>query len=172
MVHSVGASTSMGRDGVVQTPTMIFRLGGVDMARFMNLDQGELCNNIADADRSGAYRLPRHHVYLFPMPKGHEVLCNMTRITYPDGSVPVGISGVDMSFAEMEGRLQAREYSRFLKDKIPGFQNSYLIDTGTQVGIRQSRSLVGKKTAEQRGCAASTQGCRSRYFFRLAHREP
>jgi hypothetical protein len=69
----------------------------------------------------------------------------MTRITFPDGSIPTGISGADMSFAEMEGRLQAREYSRFLKDKIPGFQSSYLIDTGAQVGIRQSRSLVGKK---------------------------
>jgi hypothetical protein len=124
---------------------MIFRLGGVDMARFMNLDQGEICTQVAEADRSGVYRLPRHHVYLFPLPMGREVLCNMTRITFPDGSVPLGISGADISFAEMEGRLQAREYARFLKDKIPGFQKSYLVDTGAQVGIRQSRSLVGKK---------------------------
>jgi hypothetical protein len=145
VVHSIGAGTTMGRDGIVQTPTMIFRLGGVDMARFMNLDQCEICTQVAEADRSGAYRLPRHHVYLFPIPKGRDVLCNMTRITFPDGSIPTGISGADISFAEMEGRLQAREYSRFLKDKIPGFQNSYLIDTGAQVGIRQSRSLVGKK---------------------------
>src|SRR5215472_12426226 len=44
----------------------------------------------------------------------------------------------------MEGRAQAREYARFLKDKVRGFQDSYLADTGAQVGIRQSRSLVGK----------------------------
>ena len=49
-----------------------------------------------------------------------------------------------MTFAEMEGRIQARSYAKFLKDKVAGFQHSYLIDTGAQVGIRQSRSLVGK----------------------------
>lgn len=144
VVHSIGASTTMGKDGTVQTPTMIFRLGGVDMPQFMKLDPAEISAQVAAADRSGTYRLPRHHVYLFPMPNGRDVLCNMTRITFPDGSVPVGTCSADMSFAEMEGRIQAREYARFLKDRIPGFQRSYLIDTGAQVGIRQSRSLVGK----------------------------
>ncbi|MBV9573312.1 MAG: FAD-dependent oxidoreductase, partial [Acidobacteriales bacterium] len=43
------------------------------------------------------------------------------------------------------GRLQSREYARFLKDCVSGFQHSYLIDTGAQVGIRQTRSLVGKR---------------------------
>jgi hypothetical protein len=145
VLHSAGISTTMGKNGVVQTPTMVFRLGGVDMGTFLELDPNEISARVREADRSGVYRLPRHHVYVFPMPNGRDVLCNMTRITFPDGSVPVGISSSDMSFAEMEGRLQAREYARFLKDCIPGFQDSYLIDTGTQVGIRQTRSLVGKR---------------------------
>jgi len=145
VVDSSGASTTMGNNGVVQTPTMVFRLGGVDMSAFLELDPNEISARVRDADRSGGYRLPRHHVYVFPMPNGRDVLCNMTRITFPDGSVPVGLSSSDMSFAEMEGRLQAREYSRFLKECVPGFQDSYLIDTGAQVGIRQTRSLVGKR---------------------------
>jgi hypothetical protein len=145
VVHSIGASTTLGKDGTVQTPTMIFRVGGVDMELFLELDPEEICAEVAAADRSGKYRLPRHHVYLFPMPNGREVLCNMTRITFPDGSVPIGTRSADMTFAEMEGRRQAREYARFLRDKVPGFQRSYLVDTGVQVGIRQSRSLVGKE---------------------------
>jgi hypothetical protein len=140
----------MGKDGTVQTPTMIFRVGGVEMDRFLELDPNEIIAQVATADRSGSYRLPRHHVYLFPMPNGREVLCNMTRITFPDGSVPVGIRSADLTFAEMEGRDQAREYARFLKDKVPGFQDSYLIDTGAQVGIRQSRSLVARRRAQPR----------------------
>lgn len=144
VVDSVGVQTTTGKNGVVQTPTMIFRLGGVDMATFLALDPKEISARVADADREGSYRLPRHHVYLFPMPNGRDVLCNMTRITFPDGSVPAGISSSDMSFAEMEGRSQAREYARFLKDLVPGFQDSYLIDTGAQVGIRQTRSLIGR----------------------------
>jgi hypothetical protein len=144
VVHSIGGSTTMGKDGTVQTPTMIFRVGGVEMEPFLDLDPNEISAQVAAADRSGAYRLPRHHVYLFPLPNGREVLCNMTRITFPDGSVPVGIRSADLTFAEMEGRAQAREYARFLKDKVRGFQDSYLVDTGAQVGIRQSRSLLGK----------------------------
>jgi FAD dependent oxidoreductase len=145
VVHSAGGATTIGRDGTVQTPTMIFRVGGVEMDQFLELDPNEISAQVAAADGSGAYRLPRHHVYLFPMPNGREVLCNMTRITFPDGSVPIGVRSADLTFAEMEGRAQAREYARFLRDKVSGFQDSYLVDTGAQVGIRQSRSLVGKR---------------------------
>ncbi len=144
IVHSIGAGTTMGNHGVVQSPTMVFRVGGVDMDVFLKIDPRSIDAQVVEADRSGAYRLPRHHVYIFPLPNGREVLCNMTRITYPDGSVPLGISSKDMTFAEREGRIQARSYARFLKDKVAGFQHSYLVDTGAQVGIRQSRSLVGK----------------------------
>lgn len=144
VVHSIGTPTTMGKDGIVQSPTMIFKLGGVDMDVFLKLDPRSIDAQVVEADNSGAYHLPRHHVYIFPLPNGHEVLCNMTRITYPDGSVPVGISSKDMTFAEMEGRIQARSYAKFLKDKVAGFQQSYLVETGAQVGIRQSRSLIGK----------------------------
>jgi hypothetical protein len=68
----------------------------------------------------------------------------MTRITRPDGSVPSGVCREDMTFAEMEGRLQARSYARFLCGNLPGFEHAYLVETGTQVGIRQTRSTVGK----------------------------
>jgi hypothetical protein len=144
VVHSLGGSTTLGKNGVIQSPTMIFRVGNVDMQSFLRLDPQEICERVAEADKSGAYTLPRHHVYVFPLPSGHEVLCNMTRITYPDGRTPVGTSSRDLTFAEMEGRRQAREYARFLKDKISAFSNSYLVETGAQVGIRQTRSIIGK----------------------------
>src|SRR5262249_16929657 len=116
VVHSIGGSTSMGKDATVQTPTMIFRVEGVSMERFFKFDPREIVAAVTQADQSGAYHLPRHHVYLFPMPNGREVLCNMTRITFPDGSVPLGIRSADLTFAEIEGRVQAREYARFLKE--------------------------------------------------------
>jgi hypothetical protein len=142
VVHIIGGSTTMGKDGVVQTPTMVFRVGNVDMKVFLKVDPREIDALVSNADKSGEYDLPRHHVYIFPMPNGSEVLCNMTRITFPDGSVPVGIRSSDLTFAEMEGRKQARAYAQFLKAKVAGFQNSYVVDTGAQVGIRQTRSVV------------------------------
>jgi hypothetical protein len=144
VVHGLGAETTFGKNGVVQTPTMMFRMGGVDMKTFLELDPGEIVRLVTKAHKEGLYTLPRHHVYLFPTPNGHEVLCNMTRITRLDGSAPVGTSSEDMTFAEMEGRIQARSYATFLRDRVPGFSRAYLVETGAQVGIRQTRSIVGK----------------------------
>lgn len=143
LVHSIGGASYYGKNGSVQTPTMMFKMGNVDMAAFAKVDPDFINSRIAEADRAGRYRLPRQHVYLFPLPHSGEVLCNMTKITYPDGTVPVGTSSEDMSFAEMEGRRQAESYARFLMEEIDGFEEAYLNDTGCQVGIRQSRSIEG-----------------------------
>jgi len=150
VVAAVAGRTTFGRRGIVQTPTMVFRMGGVEMGRFLALDPAEIDRRVAAADRSGAYDLPRHHVYLFPAPGRGEVLCNMTRITYPDGRVPRGISGEDLSYAEMAGRRQVRAYARFLVDRVPGFAQAHLIDSGAQVGIRQTRSIVGLRRLANR----------------------
>jgi hypothetical protein len=123
---------------------MVFRVGGIDMGRFLRLGPLEINALVREAQATGQFRLPRDHVYLFPMPNGREVLCNMTRITYPDGSVPAGISSREMSFAEQEGRVQARSYATFLRERVPGFEHSYLVETGAQVGVRQTRSIQGK----------------------------
>ena len=146
VVHRLGGQTHIGKNGIVQTPTMIFRMGGVDMPRFLKLDPREIDTQVAAAHQAGRYHLPRHHVYIFPMPNGREVLCNMTRITFPDGSVPLGIRSDDMTFAEIEGRIQARSYARFLCENIPAFEHAYLVETGAQVGIRQTRSITGQMT--------------------------
>jgi hypothetical protein len=143
LVHSIGTATYYGKNGNVQTPTMIFKMGNVDMASFSRVDPDSINRKVAQAHHSGKYKLPRHHVYLFPLPHSGEVLCNMTKITYPDGRVPIGTNSEDMSFAEMDGRRQAEEYARFLTDEIDGFEQAYLNDTGCQVGIRQTRSIEG-----------------------------
>ncbi len=146
VVYRLDGQTHIGKNDIVQTPTMLFRMGGVDMSCFLKLDPREISAQVAAAHQAGRYHLPRHHVYLFPMPNGREVLCNMTRITFPDGSVPLGIRSNDMTFAEIEGRIQARNYARFLCENIPAFKHAYLVETGAQVGIRQTRSITGQMT--------------------------
>ncbi|WP_290797798.1 FAD-dependent oxidoreductase [Flavihumibacter sp. UBA7668] len=143
LVHSIGCATYYGKKGSIQTPTMMFKMGNVNMAAFTGVDPDSINRMIAESHQAGKYKLPRHHVYLFPLPHSGEVLCNMTKITFPDGRVPIGTNSADMSFAEMEGRRQAESYARFLIEHIDGFENAYLNDTGCQVGIRQSRSIEG-----------------------------
>lgn len=146
VVHRIAGHTQLGKNGIVQTPTMIFRMGGVDMPHFLLLDPREIDAQVAASHQAGRYHLPRYHVYIFPMPNGREVLCNMTRITFSDGSVPLGIRSDDMTFAEMEGRAQTRSYAQFLRENVPAFEHAYLVETGTQVGIRQTRSIAGLTT--------------------------
>lgn len=145
VVHSISGPNFLGNNGVVQTPTMMFKMSNVDVAAFMQMGSEALIAKVTEADRSGKYRLPRHHVYVFPLPNSGEVLCNMTKITYPDGKVPLGISSEDMSFAEIEGRKQAREYVNFLVNEVAAFRHAYMSATGAQVGIRQTRSIEGKE---------------------------
>jgi len=159
VVHSISGATYLGKDGMVQTPTMIFKMANVDIRAFLKLDPAEINGWVMKASQSGDYHLPRHHVYIFPLPSAGEVLCNMTRITYPDGTIPLGIDSNDLTFAEIEGRKQSREYARFLIEQIDAFSKSYMVDTGVQVGIRQTRSIKGKQTLQNDDviCARKTE---------------
>ena len=56
----------------------------------------------------------------------------------------------DFTEAEILGRHQVREYARFLANFVPGCEKSYVVDTGVEAGIRQTRSIVGVETAQQR----------------------
>lgn len=144
-----GLPYSRGKDGVVQNPTMIFRMQGVDVERFRGalgpdtiLPQS-VSRLIEELNASGRYRLPRAKVFIFPTPRPGEVLCNATRITGPNGRPLDPTTTEDLTLAEIEGRKQVREYARFFREHLPGFEHAFVNDTGVQVGIRQSRSIWG-----------------------------
>lgn len=68
LVHSIGCVTYFGKNGNVQTPTMIFKMGNVNMTAFTGVDPDSINSMVAEAHQAGRYKLPRHHVYLFPLP--------------------------------------------------------------------------------------------------------
>ncbi len=151
LVSMAGWPTTMGDNGKVQNPTMIFRLGGVDVDRFRaayGLDTimpPEVSARIAEANGHG-YHLPRGKIWLFPTTRPGELLCNCTRITGADGRELNAVIHRDFTDAEFEGRAQVREYSRFFRDTLAGCEGSWVIDTGVQVGVRQTRQVAGVKT--------------------------
>jgi hypothetical protein len=49
----------------------------------------------------------------------------------------------DFSEAEINGRRQVQEYARFFRDHLAGCGQSYVNDTGVQVGVRQTRQVRG-----------------------------
>ena len=144
-----GFRTSMGANGRVQNPTMIFRLMGVDVPRFLaayghdTIMPTVVSQMIVAAAASGAYQLPRQKIWLFTTTRPGELLCNCTRIIGGDGRELNGVIARDFSEAEIVGRRQVREYARFFRDKLTGCECSFVNDTGVQVGIRQTRQGAG-----------------------------
>jgi hypothetical protein len=147
-----GLATRMGHNGVVQNPTMIFRIQGVDMPQFLAaygpdaILPDDVSRKIVELNASGAYRLPRAKVFLFPTPRPGELLCNCTRITGADGRELNTIVARDFTEAEVEGRKQVTEYARFFRDHLAGCDGSWVNDTGVQVGVRQTRQIDGIAT--------------------------
>ncbi|MHB8493428.1 MAG: FAD-dependent oxidoreductase [Casimicrobiaceae bacterium] len=147
-----GFRTTVGRDGNVQNPTMIFRLQGVDVPAFRaaygpdTIMGDSVSREIAALNTSGAYRLPRAKVFLFPTPRSGELLCNCTRVVGADGRELNSLLARDFTEAEVEGRKQVGEYARFFRDRLVGCRHSFVNDTGVQVGIRQTRQAAGMHT--------------------------
>ncbi|MFH0297588.1 FAD-dependent oxidoreductase [Bradyrhizobium sp. 31Argb] len=152
VVAMAGLPNFIGDNGAVQNPTMIFRMMGVDVERFVGeygvdtIMPEKVSAMIRAKHNAGDYKLPRAKIWLFPTTRPGELLCNCTRLIGPDGRELNTLSYRDFTDAEIEGRLQAREYARFFRDNLLGCEDAFLNDTGVQVGVRQTRQVSGVRT--------------------------
>lgn len=141
-----GSAWTCGQHGTVQYPTMMFRMAQVDTAAFHayygddTICPPHMSAAMQAAHASGAYSLPRHHIWIFPTPQPHVYLVNATRILAGHELNP--LYPHHRTYAEICGRQAAREVYRFLKEQIPGCEQSILLDMGTEVGVRQTRSIA------------------------------
>lgn len=53
------------------------------------------------------------------------------------------VDAVDLSKAEIKGRIQIRKAVKFLKEYIPGFKDAYVVRTPNAIGKRESRHIIG-----------------------------
>lgn len=125
---------SLPLDGI-QPATSTFRLGGVAAK---TAPTREIHARIAEAIEAGTYALPRREgsIHVTTVPGVRHA--NMTRVAGRDLTDPW-----ELTRAEQEGRRQSWEYARFLHDRVPGFEQSYLLGTSPRLGIRETRRLVG-----------------------------
>jgi len=159
---SAGAALASGdAAGRVQPASLMFRLGHVDreaLAAYVRARPEQIRSSLPVAQRSAAaltavaglgelwaaarargdLAVPRELVSFFAAPYDDEVTVNMTRVIGVDPLDPD-----DLTRAEVEARAQVTALVRFFRRDVPGFANARLIATGAQVGIRESRRLVG-----------------------------
>ncbi|MEU7057981.1 FAD-dependent oxidoreductase [Streptomyces sp. NPDC046197] len=144
-----GAPFEVGRpeDGRVQPMTLMFRVADFDRARFgeyvrAHPDQWRgvhgLWDLVREATESGELQLPREDILFFGTPHPREVAVNSTRIT---GAL--GIDVWDLSRAEWTARHQLEQIDRFLRSRVPGFEEAYTVQSGTQIGVRETRRVMG-----------------------------
>lgn len=149
LVARAGGDYFFGDEGRIQNPTMFFRLGGVDTEAFWNgYGDDTICPPwVTDAIRSAredGAGLPREKIWIFRTPRPGQLLVNATRLAGRDGRVLNVIDPEDFTIAEIDGRRQVRAYADFLREVLPGCAESYVVDTGVEVGIRQTRSIVAQ----------------------------
>ncbi len=146
-----GGAYRFGADGRIQNPTMFFRLGNVDTERFWaawgddTISPAWVTSAIDDA-RIAGIDLPRNKIWIFATSRPGELLVNATRLTAPDGRMLNVIDPADFTLAEIGGRRQVRDYARFLSGAVPGCADAFVVDTGVEAGIRQTRTVSGVQT--------------------------
>ena len=137
-----GAPFEVGdRDGHMLYPSMMFRLNGIDPAR-----AGEAWRTIPQlmeaALAKGTHTFPRKGAIVRPQKSGIEWRVNFTQLKRADGSAINGLEPDDLTRGEINGRRQAVEAFEFLRT-VPGFEKSYIVDLPPQLGIRETRRVVG-----------------------------
>jgi FAD dependent oxidoreductase len=126
-------------NGQVQSLSTVFRMAGVDVGRAEAFGKAALWARMREASESGAYRLPRIEGSWHRTPQPGVVMALMTRVPRVDATDPV-----QLTRAEIEGRRQAWEYARFLRERVPGFEQAVMVSTSPAIGVRESRRVHGR----------------------------
>jgi hypothetical protein len=149
LAAAAGADVEVGReDGLVQPMTLMFRIVDFERRRFEGYvrehpDQWRgvsgLWELIEQARAAGELDLPREDVLFFATPHEREVSVNSTRV-----SGALGIDVFDLTRAEHLARHQMDQVMAFLRKRVPGFEEAYVAQSGSHIGVRETRRVVGE----------------------------
>jgi hypothetical protein len=137
-----GAAFEVGDNaGSMLYPSMMFRLNGIDPQK-----AGEAWRTIPalmeKAEADGTHHFPRKAAIVRPQRSQVEWRVNFTQLAREDGTAINGLEPDDLTRGEVEGRRQAVNAFDFLRT-VPGFEKSYIVDLPPQLGIRETRRVIG-----------------------------
>ena len=139
LAYLADCPTTLGRepDHLCQPMTLCFRLGNVDVPKFLACRE-ELNKKYAAARESGEITNPRENILVFKTPIKNVLHFNTTRVVKKDPTSPI-----DVTEAEIIARRQVYELYNFMKRNAEGLENSFLMMTASEIGVRESRMIVG-----------------------------
>lgn len=149
VAHFAGVPFELGDGhGSALFPSTMFRVGHVDAPRALAAVGDFKAINVLMAQSQerepGRYQFPREGAILRPQKNPAEWRANVTQIRNAQGTAMDATDARQLSDGELEGRRQITEYFRFLRNEVPGFERSAIVDIAPQVGIRETRRIQGR----------------------------
>jgi hypothetical protein len=138
-----GAPFEKGSDGhEMMYPSTMFRVNNVDPVR-----AGDAYNHfgrLMDEAQARGRKFPRKTPIIRPQKNPVEWRANVTQLSRADGGPVDGTDAQQLSDAELEGRRQIADFIGFLREAAPGFEQAYILEIAPQVGVRETRRVVGE----------------------------
>ncbi|MFW6061976.1 MAG: FAD-dependent oxidoreductase, partial [Planctomycetota bacterium] len=125
-----------GPSGHSQPMTLCFKLSHIDTDRMP--DRKEITRRYDEAKAAGEVDCPREDVLMFDWMDADVMHFNTTRVIHRSAT-----SGEELSDAEIQARKQVRQLLKFLREKVPGFENCQIHSMAHHIGIRESRRVKG-----------------------------
>ena len=141
---SAGVPFFKGResDGRMQPCTIMFNVGGVDTDRALFPPSFETTIETPKGEIQALAKellpFPAGHVLLYRQPMPGTVCCNMTNAIEIDGT-----DGESITKGTMICRSQIAPIVKFLREYIPGYENCWLMNSASLIGIRETRHFEG-----------------------------
>ena len=123
-------------------PSLMFRINGVD-ADAARATQDKLPALMEDAEQAGLFSFPRKRPIVRPQRNPLEWRANITQLSNADGSAIDGTDVWQLTRGELQGRRQVRDVFPFYQREVPGFEAAYVVDIAPDIGIRETRRIVG-----------------------------
>jgi FAD-dependent oxidoreductase family protein len=124
-------------------PSLMFRINGVDIAAAGDRPWRTVEQLMDAAERAGTHSFPRKKPIVRPQRNPLEWRANLTQLSNADGAAIDGTDVDQLTRGELQGRQQALDAFTFIRDNTPGFGDSYIVDIAPQIGIRETRRIVG-----------------------------
>jgi hypothetical protein len=129
-------------DGMMY-PSLMFRINGVDVERAGPAPWRTVERLMDEAERAGTHTFPRKKPIVRPQRNPLEWRANLTQLRTADGGAIDGTDVDQLTLGELTGRQQALDAFTFIRDRTPGFEDSYIVDIAPQIGIRETRRIIG-----------------------------
>lgn len=184
-----GAFLQGDAEGRTMSISLFSRLGGVNLDKHLdyvkaNPDEFMLAEDPYLGKTKAEVAAELEHWRDYPLVTGHysavkqaqsrgEFHPNRQRVVFSITTIPgvvtinstslLGFNPVDgaaLTEAALQGRDQMQRVAEFFRAHVPGFEDSFILDSASALGVRESRRIVGVETLTDAWCIAGTKSDR------------